>query len=616
LSIQSLTGGIVFDAGLEAGAMTVTAHGDVTETENADLEGGDLTVTSTTGGINLMGGYHDFSGTVSLNAAGDAQFYNDAATVLGASVVGGQLYVASTGDVTQNGALSAASLAVEAACFEDCNNPSVTLTDTGNTIAGDVAFDVAGDVAFTDSVGFSLGRVVFADQTSHTFVGGDLTATALTGGITINGGVETGYSFGPGPGCDCTDPTLQAAGDITETSDGYLTGGDLNANSTGGSITLLNSGNALTGVVSLTALQGSVSFAQHQSVTLGAGQSGGDFLVLSTNDIDVQGSVQNSGTGAVTLVAGWNGTTLDPSHLGDAGVFGNNSGTIAVGGENAFGDVAVGSAAGTTSLYANALTVSGLHGYAQVGYYGAGLGAIIVHTTGAVTLSGSASESCDSCYAQIGNGGVFVDGDTGGNIAVYAGGNVALTAGSNDYSYAQIGNGGDSSSGAAAGNVVVQSGGSVALTGAGDYTEIGNGGWGTDGNHSGSVTVTAAADITLTGAAESGYGYVQIGNGHQGSFINNSGSDSGDVTVTAQGGLTLTGGGTADYAQIGNGAADGGPATSRSMSAARRPSPAPMAAWPGSATSRAMAAPNPATSSWRRPRSRALHRSARPSPPT
>jgi filamentous hemagglutinin family protein len=281
--------------------------------------------------------------------------------------------------------------------------------------------------------------------------------------------------------------------------------------------------------------------------------SSNNLSLLAENSIEVDANIQNtmaSGGGAINLIAGWNGTTLPPSSLTAPGVFGANGGSIIIGGENASGNVAIGSASGTTTLAGDNITLDAQKGHAQVGFNGAGTGDIIVDATGAVALTGT---GCGYCYAQIGNGGVFVAGDKAGAITVNAGNDVSLTGGGSDYSYAQIGNGGDSSPGNTSGDIVVNAGGSVLLTGGGDYVEIGNGGWGAPGNGGGNVTVNAAADVTLTGAAVSSFGYAQIGNGSQAS----SGSDSGDINVTAGGALTLTSGGVADYVQIGNGAADG-----------------------------------------------------------
>ena len=416
-SAQSLNGGIIIDGDVTAGgAMTLLAHDDIAEDSDGRLFGVDLTATSSNGSLHLFH-YSNFSGTVSLNAAGDAQFYNYGSLVLGTSTVGGQLDVYSRGGVTQDGAITADSLAVRAGylpCAYDCKAVDVDLTDTGNNIAGDVSFYASGDVHFVDSVGFSLGRFVDGDSIYHTYVGGDLTATALSGGITINAGVETGLSGG-GIG----DPTLIADGDITETADGFITGGDLNVTSTHGGIRLDNAGNDLTGVVSLNAHDNAL-FVTSNSVLLGTSNVAGDLEVVAGHDIGVVGTVQNAASGAVTLIAGWDGGS-DPDAWTDAGHFGLNNGTITIGGDAAKSDASVGSAHGDLRLYGANLNIDAVNGYAQLGHHGGAGGDIFVTMSRDITANGGDVEEND--FAQLGNGSV--SGDVTGNIT----GDISLKAG-------------------------------------------------------------------------------------------------------------------------------------------------------------------------------------------
>ena len=74
--------------------------------------------------------------------------------------------------------------------------------------------------------------------------------------------------------------------------------------------------------------------------------------ILSASNVVFLGSLENDGNGAINVFAGWDGTTLDPAQFTSAGVFGNNSGSIVIGGDHAFGNVAVGSAGGMTTLAA------------------------------------------------------------------------------------------------------------------------------------------------------------------------------------------------------------------------------------------------------------------------
>jgi len=284
--------------------------------------------------------------------------------------------------------------------------------------------------------------------------------------------------------------------------------------------------------------------------------------LLSQGDIYVAANIQNAGAGAINVVAGWNGTTTDPAQFGNAGVYGQNGGSVyvtsdydldpdeAYNSEDEEGEaheVAVGSAGGATLVAGDNIEVLGSFGNSQIGYNGTGGGDINVYAVDAVTLTAS---SCSNCYAQIGNGGIGYNGVMSGAVTVHAGGDVTLTSGASVYSYAQIGNGGDSSGGNASGDVLVQAGGAVNLYGDGDYAQIGNGGWAFNGDSSGMVTVNAGGDVALTGGSTSPYGYTQIGNGGQSSH----GDSSGDIYVQSGGAITLVSENDSEnYALIGNG---------------------------------------------------------------
>ena len=54
----------------------------------------------------------------------------------------------------------------------------------------------------------------------------------------------------------------------------------------------------------------------------------GHIYAQAEDAIEVAASIQNHGSGDINAVAGWDGTTLDPAHYGDAGVFGNNVATF------------------------------------------------------------------------------------------------------------------------------------------------------------------------------------------------------------------------------------------------------------------------------------------------
>ncbi len=286
------------------------------------------------------------------------------------------------------------------------------------------------------------------------------------------------------------------------------------------------------------------------------------------------GSIQNAGSGAINLVAGWDGHTL--SGFGASGVAGNGGKGVTIGGANAEGNVAVGSAGGATSVYGASLAITATNGYAQLGFNGHGSGAILVNVSGALSMTGG---SGTGQFAQIGNGGLKTSGNNSGDITISAGGTVTLTGGTGTEAYVQIGHGGaESNTGARqgysnTGNITV-TGQDVLLnagTGAAAYVQIGNGGYkvgagitGGTATNGGNISITSAHTVSLQRQHDRrrADAYMQIGNGGGQSNLNPAaaagGTDSGDITVSAPNGaagsVTLIAGlGANSYAMIGNG---------------------------------------------------------------
>ncbi len=270
--------------------------------------------------------------------------------------------------------------------------------------------------------------------------------------------------------------------------------------------------------------------------------------LLSSQGITVDGSIQNTGSGDINLVAGWDGQTLDPTKFANGGVYGNASGTVTIGGAGADGSVSVGSSGGTTTVDAGLLDVEATNGYAQLGYHGAGGGALDVNTTGSVSV-----QTNNATFAQIGNVGSGVAGSDTAAVTIYTSpeGEISLET-NHAGSVAQIGNGGGYSSGNHGGDVSVTTG-SVSLTtlGATSTALIGNGGDNSTGANSGTISVTASTgDVTLDGEALNSA--AQIGNGGP----NATGNNSGDITVSALAGnvtLEIPSGAGSAGTQIGNG---------------------------------------------------------------
>ena len=297
---------------------------------------------------------------------------------------------------------------------------------------------------------------------------------------------------------------------------------------------------------------------------------------LAQQSIHANAPVQNSGSGAVNLVAGWDGITQAPAGAGinlasvniatliaAPGAFGIGGGSVFIGdGTQSSFDVAIGGANGTTTVATSDLTVQANNnggpafGGAQLGFStsatlaGPGpvvstTGGIMVQAKGAVTLNaGPNATGGQNIFAQIGHGGLASDSNAtvagpvtnSGAITINAA-SVTLTAGAAPRAYAQIGHGGELSF--------------SALT-------TTNGGIG----DSGTITLNVSGAVRLTGAPAAGLAgtdtYAQIGHGgfNQGFGAHISGGDasnSGDISIAA-GSLSLQGNHRNNgYAQIGHG---------------------------------------------------------------
>ncbi len=58
------------------------------------------------------------------------------------------------------------------------------------------------------------------------------------------------------------------------------------------------------------------------------------FSIVSMGDVEIESNIQNNGTGAINVIAGWDGTTVNPAQLTVNGAFGNNDAEVIVSGFN------------------------------------------------------------------------------------------------------------------------------------------------------------------------------------------------------------------------------------------------------------------------------------------
>lgn len=203
-----------------------------------------------------------------------------------------------------------------------------------------------------------------------------------------------------------------------------------------------STGTLSAGRVNLLALGGDLTIGGAVSAASGANA----LNFLSTRDINFNASVQHGGSGAVNVVAGWDGTTgwnsgtstltiasitgLSSSYGNDNDGAGAATGTVFINNSAGTSGVAVGSLTGVTTVLGYDLNLiassSTATRYAMLGYYGAAAtGAITAIAKNDINLTAGAASAS---FAQIGHGGASQNFAQSGAITVTATGNITLTA--------------------------------------------------------------------------------------------------------------------------------------------------------------------------------------------
>ena len=332
-----------------------------------------------------------------------------------------------------------------------------------------------------------------------------------------------------------------------------------------------------------------------------------DFFIVTGGSITLLRSYQNSGTGRVILVAGWDGGgTLSPgtvsyAALGGGGFnyclpsitagrrdvdftngasFGNEIdggdalfGTVTIGSADQNNPVVVGSRGGDTVILGYGLTVAAgdsVGAYSQIGFRPNASGAVasdinIRLKQGGLTLAGGTAGGT-AAFAQIGHGGATTSatGILEGDITIDFSnpGALQLSGGANPFAYAQIGHGGGNARGSEfRGDISIRGASDVGLiagTLTATYAQIGHGGYSTDVNQSGKIEVFSLGEINLSATppaspatAFSAYALIGHGDDVRGTIavFAGTGTRAGNVQVGAGTNLTLT------SASIGHGSA-------------------------------------------------------------
>lgn len=300
-------------------------------------------------------------------------------------------------------------------------------------------------------------------------------------------------------------------------------------------------------------------------------QSSGAASMIAMGDLNVQQSVENSGDGDVSMVAGWDPETapldfLDkvPSRkfdvaaiLADPDAWGNNEGTIVIGGGTQTYSVGVGSALGTTTVLGYGVELIGsdvmANGYAHIGAQPrtgvSPTGDIIVTALeGGIALHGG---SFGSTYAQIGHrSSGSQTPDISGDITVRSHAGLSMAGGSGINTVSQIGHGGaGATSNAISGEIEVLVADDLEMLGGtsgGASAQIGHGGYATKADMSGDIIVDVGGNIEMEVVDVSRSAYVKVGHGDDlrdsATPQSGTGERDGDIILSAGEDVSILGG--------------------------------------------------------------------------
>jgi hypothetical protein len=550
------------------------SNGNNTATGNID---GDITVTTTAGGITMQGG-------TAVGQRSYVQIGSGGSGLTGVTTNLGSAFTI-TGDTSVTTVGGGLSLDANNSYYAQIGHGGKSLTAAA--LDGAVTLDIDGDMTLSGGAGtgtYALvghggrngaatksGAISVEASGSVSLIGGDGAEASAqighggrnssgekSGSILVDAGSNLALLGGIG-----TDAQAQIGHGGRETS------GDTN----NASITVLADG-----ALSLTAGQGAgaQSAAQigHGGI-VAPGNHTGDILVGIGGGITLLGGLTQNAIAQI----GHGGRLSAGDHSGEISISAEDS-IVATGGSGErggvmvghggseanstighHGDIAVASAAGAVQFSAG----TGVDGQARIGHGGANAsgdhnGDIAV--SGATGVELNAGSDGTRTLAQIGHGGGALTADLSGDIflnldpltlAANGGGAILVNGGSGaGAAYAQIGHGGFGSGGSYSGDIRGY-GGSLELTAgsAGQtYALLGHGGISATGVKTGNIALETIGAIGLTGSAAGSQAFAQIGHGG----ILSTGNVTGDIALTSGGSLLLQGGANAGtYALVGHG---------------------------------------------------------------
>ncbi len=346
----------------EAGSISNTGNLEVTGTTTAAAAAANQTISFGVGAGTFTG-----TGAIGLVSGTDSTVVNQTATVLSNSTVGGDLTVTSiTGDIT---GATGSTVSVTGGLTLETSEINASITLNNLSVTGPVALNSAGadgNVTLTNDRALVLGA---------SNIGGNLTATATTGGITQNGdividgagittltanGTSNNILIGNANAFTLSNSTASLSLNTTGTGNATATltavnlaastiGGNLGITTTTGSITqsgiltvsgtttansatsidLSTSPNLFTGALLLTSV-GSTSIDNNRATVLGTSTIGSNLTITSAGALTDNGIATITGDSEFTTTSASSNITLDQlAATGAVGLFTTGAGSNA-----------------------------------------------------------------------------------------------------------------------------------------------------------------------------------------------------------------------------------------------------------------------------------------------
>ncbi len=406
-------------------------------------------------------------------------------------------------------------IVVDATALElDGGSSPANYAQIGNgALVGELSGNATGNIAATVTGTTTLNQAD-ADRPGQVWIGNVTADGTETGNVSlITGDTSSNVSFG-----DADSLGAMLIDDLG------------NSTTTGGNVTFATTA-PQTDFINTYLNTGPIEYSSPHGLTL-----------LSTGNITLPYSIQNDGTGDLTVLAGWNPSVAPDAALTTPGGFGANGAFLWVVGASGAGLIdsnplssgfytvnesgdgtSIGSKGGATTVGGAQIYVEGLTGYAQVGYQASG-------GTGAITVIANGTASTDGA---IGAGACF---DGSGNICVIGGREGEETE---NPTYAQIGDLGEGVQGTASSDITVTATGNLTIAGGGIYEEgsdpeiadaygmIGNG----DAAQTASQTVSGTINVTVAGNTNFSSSAAENSQAWLGNRTDADGTQSGDVTL-------------------------------------------------------------------------------------